>query len=139
MYLKQADLFWGMSQGFIQSITARAVKQEFKANDTIFKSDDAAKFFYVLIQGKVRLVLKQSGQQVYTSDRIGEIFGWSALIGRPDYAADVICEAPTLVLRFKKEDVTQLLENDAENAVLFYRQLAGALGNRLLQAYDLLV
>ena len=138
MYLKQADLFWGMSQQFIQSITAQAVKQEFQQDDMIFNADDPADYFYVLIDGRVRLELQSSGQSVYTSSRIGEIFGWSALIGRADYSAAVICEAPSVVLKFHREDVHRLLDKDTENAALFYKQLAGALGNRLLQAYDLL-
>ena len=138
MYLKQADLFWGMSQNFIQTITAQAVKEEFQTHEIIFKADDPAAYFYVLINGKVRLELEHAGQSVYTSDRIGEIFGWSALIGRETYSATVICEQQTMVLKFLKEDVHRLLDQDAENAALFYKQLAGALGNRLMQAYSLL-
>ena len=138
MYLKQADLFWGMSQNVIQSITAKAVKQEYQPGDIIFKADDPADHFYVLIKGRVRLELNASGRNVYTSDTVGEIFGWSALIGRAEYSATVICEQPTMVLRFHKAHLHRLLAQDAETAALFYRQLAGILGSRLLQAYHLL-
>lgn len=137
MYLKQADLFWGMSQNAIQSITAKAVKQEFQQGETIFKAGDPADFFFVLIKGKVRMELQPTGCEVYCSERTGEIFGWSALIGRIVYSATVICERQTIVLKFLKDNVLRLLDEDAENAVIFYKQLACALGNRLLQAYDI--
>lgn len=138
MYLKQADLFWGMSQDAIQRFTDSAVRQEFQKGDTIFATDDQADYFYVLIQGKVRMELQDSGHSVYSSDRMGEIFGWSALIGREDYSSTVVCEEPTKTLRFHKDSVNWLLVNDTTCAANFYKQLAKALGNRLLKTYDLL-
>ncbi len=138
MYLKQADLFWGMSQSFIQSLTANANKQVFQQGDVIFKAGDPADRFLVLIKGKVNLELEGSGDRVYTSDRVGETIGWSALIGRKTYSATAICEQETHVLMFDKEHVTRLLSNDAEDALLFFKQLARALGERLLQAYQII-
>jgi CRP-like cAMP-binding protein len=138
MYLKQADLFWGISQNVIQSITAKAVQQEFRTGDIIFKANDPADCFYVMIKGRVRLELRPAGQKVYSSDRVGEIFGWSALIGRKNYSATVICEQQTLVLKFHKDNIHHLLDQDAESAAIFYKQLARALGNRLLTVYELL-
>jgi CRP-like cAMP-binding protein len=138
MYLKQADLFWGMSQSVIQAITAKAVRQEFQPGDVIFKADDPADNFYVLIKGKVRMDLKSSGRSVYTSDQVGEIFGWSALVRKGSYASTVICEAPTTALCFNCDAICHRLEQDADSAAIFYKQLARALGNRLLSAYNLL-
>jgi CRP-like cAMP-binding protein len=138
MYLKQSDLFWGISQNVIQSITAKAVQQEFQKGDTIFKVDEPADCFYVLIKGRVRLELWTTGRKVYCSNRVGEIFGWSALIGRKGYSATVICDRQTMVLKFHKENIHHLLDKDPESAAIFYKQLASALGNRLLAAYQLL-
>jgi CRP-like cAMP-binding protein len=138
MYLKQADLFWGMSQSIIQAITAKAVRQEFAPGEVIFKAEDSADCFYVLIKGKVRMDLKSSGRSVYSSHQVGEIFGWSALIRQDRYAATVVCEASTTTLRFNCAAVCHLLEQDAESAAIFYKQLARALGSRLLSAYDII-
>ena len=138
MYLKQADLFWGMSQSVIQAITAKAVKEAFKPGEVIFSADDAADSFYVLIKGKVRMELLGSGRSVYSSDTVGEIFGWSALIRGGTYLASVLAETETLALRFNCHTVSQILEQDADSAAVFYKQLASAVGSRLLSAYDLL-
>ena len=138
MYLKQSDLFWGMTQDTIQKITDKTVKQEFQEGDIVFKADDEADFFYVLISGKVRMELEDSGHRVYSSDKTGEIFGWSALIGRSDYSTTVICEKPTMTLQFQRDHLHSLLEKDADCAANFYKQLARALGNRLLKTYKLL-
>ncbi len=138
MYLKQSDLFWGMSQDTIQKITNKTVKQQYQPGDTILKADDEADSFYVLISGKVKMELEDSGRGVYSSTRIGEIFGWSALIDREEYSATVVCEEPTVALKFPKDHVQNLLELDSSCSANFYKQLAGALGNRLLKTYDLL-
>jgi CRP-like cAMP-binding protein len=137
VYLKQADLFWGLSQGFIQTVTAIASKQEFGQGDTIFRAGEPAGYFFILISGKVQCHLDPTGKRVYASNRIGEIFGWSALIGQEKYSASIICEQPAVVLMLEKERINRLLAEDTESASIFYRQLAYTLGQRLLQMYQL--
>jgi CRP/FNR family cyclic AMP-dependent transcriptional regulator len=136
MYLKQADLFWGLDQNFIRSLTAEATKQSFQPGDTVFYVDDSADYFYVLIQGRIKLQAGDSGKRVYVSEQIGEAFGWSALIGRETYSATCICEQPTILLRFDKHHVSRLLDQDVESAAIFFKHLAGALGERLMQLYQ---
>jgi CRP-like cAMP-binding protein len=136
MYLKQSDLFWGLSQNFIRSLTSEATKQTFLPGDKIFCVDDPADFFYVLIQGKIRLMVGQPGQGVYISDQIGEAFGWSALIGRDKYSASCICDQTAVLLKFDKGHVLRLLDQDTESAAIFFKHLAGALGDRLLHLYQ---
>jgi CRP-like cAMP-binding protein len=136
MYLKQADLFWGLSQNFIRNLTAEATKQTFLPGDKVFCVDDPADHFYVLIQGKIRLMVGQSGQGVYIGDQTGEAFGWSALIGRDKYSATCICDQASVLLRFDKGHVLRLLDQDSESAAIFFKHLAGALGDRLLHLYQ---
>jgi CRP-like cAMP-binding protein len=138
MYLKQADLFWGLSQQFIQALTSEAIKQTFKPGEVVFRLDDPADFFYVLIQGKIRLEVGQVAQGVYVSDRTGEAFGWSALIGREKYSATCICDQASVLLMFEKGHVARLLNRDAESASIFFKHLAAALGDRLLQLYRMI-
>jgi CRP-like cAMP-binding protein len=138
MYLKQADLFWGLSQQFIQALTSEATKQTFQPGDIVFRLDDPADFFYVLIQGKIRLAVGQAGQGVYVSDRTGEAFGWSSLIGREKYSATCICDQAAVLLMFEKGHILRLLNRDAESASIFFKHLAAALGDRLLKLYQVI-
>jgi CRP-like cAMP-binding protein len=137
MYLKQADLFWGLSQQFIQALTSEATKQTFQTGEIVFRTDDPADFFYVLIQGRIRLEIGQAGQGVYVSDRTGEVIGWSTLIGREKYSATCVCDEATVLLMFEKGHITRLLERDPESASVFFKHLAAALGDRLLQLYQM--
>jgi CRP-like cAMP-binding protein len=137
MYLKQSDLFWGLSQQFIQALTSEATKQTFQTGEIVFRTDDPADFFYVLIQGRIRLEIGQAGQGVYVSDRTGEVIGWSTLIGREKYSATCVCDEATVLLMFEKGHITRLLEKDPESASVFFKHLAAALGDRLLQLYQM--
>lgn len=136
MYLKQADLFWGLSQDFIRHLTAEATKQSFLQGDRVFCAEDPADYFYVLIRGQIRLLVGPTDQRVYISDQIGEAFGWSALIGRGTYSATCICDQSAVLLRFDKAHVLRLLDQDPVSAAIFYKHLAGALGDRLLHLYQ---
>jgi CRP-like cAMP-binding protein len=138
MYLKQADLFWGLSQQFIQSLTSEATKQTFQPGEIVFRSDDPADFFYVLIQGRIRLEIGEAGKGVYVSDRTGEVIGWSTLIGREKYSATCICDQAAVLLMFEKGHIARLLERDAESASVFFKHLAAALGDRLLKLYQMI-
>ena len=87
MIIKQADLFHGLSHNFIKDLMAIAARESFNAGEIVFNSGDPAENFYILIQGCVQIRLGQQGPEVYTGNTIGEIFGWSSLIDRPDFSA----------------------------------------------------
>ena len=129
MIIKQADLFYGLNHNFIKDLMAIASRTSCVQGDVIFRSDEPAAHFYILIQGCVRLRLGHAGREVFTSCRIGEIFGWSSLIGRQTYSASAECiETATLL----KIDRQQFLSS----GLLFFKQLAAALGSRLIQLYE---
>jgi len=137
MYLKQTELFWGLNQNFIQSATAIATRESFDKDDCVFKANEPAIRFYVLIRGKIKLALPETEQVVYRSDCVGEIFGWSALLDRKTYSVSGFCEEPSVVLVYDQLRFRRLLEKDTESARIFFRQLACELGERLLSCYQL--
>jgi CRP/FNR family transcriptional regulator len=135
MYPKQADLFWGLNQNFIQTVTAIASKESFQQGDYLFHAGSQATHFYVLISGSIKLIIGESEQVVFQSDRVGEIFGWSALLNREEYSATGFCQQPSVLLMYDQEHFNRILEKDPESAFLFYRQLSRSLGDRLLETY----
>ena len=135
MYLRQSDLFAGLSHYFLKEVMNLAVRHAYDADELIFRDGDPADWFFILISGHIQLRLDEIGRIVYASDRMGEAFGWSSLIGRRGYTATAVCLAPTVVLKIERERFQQLLDGDEENGRLFYRHLSAALGRRLLELY----
>jgi CRP-like cAMP-binding protein len=136
MIIKQADLFYGLNHNFIKDLMAIAVRSSCLKGDVIFRSEEPATHFYILIQGCVRLRLGRAGREVFTSCRIGEIFGWSSLIGRQAYSASAECIEAATLLKIDRLQFQSILEKDLSSGLIFFKQLAAALGSRLIQLYE---
>ncbi len=103
--------------------------------DVLFREKDPALYFYVLLNGRVKLGVGESDQMVYDIRKNGEAFGWSSLIGRDRYSASAECIEPTKLLKTDSEKLKKELEEDPANGIVFFKQLAATLGNRLLESY----
>lgn len=135
MFIQQTDLFRGMDKDFVKEIYDLTGKQSFEEGDVLFHEGDQARYFYILLKGRLRLGTRDTGQVVHTVSRAGEAFGWSSLVGRTSYSASAECVQPTTLLQIDREDFQGVLEKDPTNGLLFYQRLAGALGERLITSY----
>ena len=72
MYLKQGDIFWGMSSECLKRINAISHKVSYDPGHRLFEEGDPAERFFSLIKGRVKLTVSGTGQTVYTVSRAGE-------------------------------------------------------------------
>lgn len=138
MYLKQSDLFNGMSAEFIKQVLNISFREQHDTGSVLFKGGDYPEHFYILIQGRVQLTFGESEKQVYIGSSRGEFFGWSGLVGRSAYSASGECLETTDLFKINQMEFSQLLHSEPETKCLFYKNLASALGNRLMQTYEFL-
>ena len=135
MYIKQSELLMGTSMDFIKRFMDISKMISHEKGDILFREKDPALHFYVLLNGRVKLGVGESGQMVYDISRNGEAFGWSSLIGRDRYSASAECIEASKLLKTDSEKLTKVLEKDPANGIVFFKQLAATLGNRLLEIY----
>ena len=135
MYIKQSELLLGTSMDFIKKFMDISQMVSHEEGDVLFREKDPALYFYVLLNGRVKLGVGESDQMVYDVKQNGEAFGWSSLIGRDRYSASAKCIAPTKLLKTDSEKLKKELEDDPANGIVFFKQLAATLGNRLLESY----
>lgn len=135
MIINQADLFYGLNHNFIKDLMAIASRTSCVAGDMVFESGEPAGHFYILVQGCVRLRVDPAGREVFNSCRVGEILGWSSLIGRPTYSASAECIESATLLKIDRQAFQSMLDNDHFSGMMFFKQLAAALGGRLIQLY----
>ena len=69
MYIRQTDLFWGLSQNVVNRVMGIAEREAFAQGDVLFRSDDAARHLFILAQGEVKIAMDDSNysHQVYPS------------------------------------------------------------------------
>jgi CRP-like cAMP-binding protein len=136
MRLKQSDIFGGLNPNVLKAIMAVGTRHAFEAGAFVYRRDDPADFIYILMQGEIRLRLGDEGTEVFAIANLGEVFGWSSLIGRERHTLSARCSRPSTVLKMDQARLTALIEKDPDSSTVFYRQLSRALGSRLLQVYD---
>jgi CRP-like cAMP-binding protein len=138
MYLKQKDIFRGINTSFVKKIMNISTTESHEHGDLLFQQGDPANQFYILLKGRIKLILGESGQAVYVVSHAGEAFGWSSLIGRETYTASAECMTEARLLRFEQEKILKILEKDPANGLVFFKRLADILGARLLHSYEML-
>jgi CRP-like cAMP-binding protein len=135
MFIQQSDLFHGMDRNFVKEVMDIAIKEAYEGGSLIFSEGDPANYFFVLLKGQIKLSLGETGQVIHVVSHAGEAFGWSSLVGREAYSASAECLAPTNLLKMDREKLQAIIDKDPANGVIFFKHLAGTLGNRLLQSY----
>ncbi len=135
MYIKMSDFFMGMGKQFTVEVLDIAEKLFQNEGDVLFHEGDPAKHFFVLLKGRLKLSLGETGPVVYMVRHPGEIIGWSGLIGRDRYSASGECMEETNLLKFDRDDFLDILKKYPENEALLFKRLAEMLGNRLLELY----
>ncbi len=135
MYVKMSDFFMGMGKNFTVEVLDISEKLSQEEGDRLFHEGDPANHFYVLLKGRVKLSLGDTGPVVYMVRHPGEIIGWSGLIGRDVYTASGVCMEPTNLLMFDRDRFLEILKTHPQCEALLFRRLAEMLGNRLLELY----
>ena len=135
MYIKMSDFFMGMGKKFTMEVLDIAEKLSQNEGDLLFHEGDEASHFYVLLKGRVKLSLGDTGPVVYMVRHPGEIIGWSGLIGRDVYTASGECMGATNLMKFDRNNFLETLKKYPRNEALLFKRLAEMLGNRLLELY----
>jgi CRP/FNR family transcriptional regulator, cyclic AMP receptor protein len=135
MYIKQGDLFRGVSISFLTKAMTLAQRGSCPEGGILFHRGESAAFFFVLINGAVELSVGEADRPVHIGRRIGESFGWAAFVGHDSYPATARCLTRIDFLRIRVDDFDVLLHAYREDALVFYKNLSKALCGRLMQSY----
>lgn len=131
--LGRMEFFREFTDEHLAKLTAISRIARFNAREQIFHEHDPAKSVYLIVSGKVSLVIcaPKIGCRQIAQATEGEMIGWSPLLGRPRLSdtATTMTEVEALVL-----DGAELLKVCDEDHDLGYRfmcQTASVLAERL--------
>lgn len=137
MFIKQADIFWGLDKGFIKNLMELSVKETHDRGTILFDEGTQADRFFILLKGNIRLGFGEDMDVIYNVTHAGEAFGWSGLVERDVYSTTAECTTDTILLRFDVSEVKDVVERHPLHGMMFYKKLAGMLGNRLIHTYQM--
>ena len=139
MIIREIDLFEGMSEEIEQELAGVMEVESYDSGAVIIKEGAAADDFYVLQAGAVNVKVAGAKQTTHVAIRPGESVGWSSLAGRDTYTASVECAEPSKLVKINKEKLDEVLRRHPSTGLLFYKRLAGLVGDRLLKCYQVVV
>jgi len=136
MDIQKADLLRGLSRDCMNAIMDIAIQESYGEGSYLFLRGDPAGCFYLLLMGRVKLHLGETGKIVHHVSRPGEIIGWSGLVGREAYSASAECTAPAELHKIEVGRLRKIMEKNPVDGFVFFKNLSKIMGDRLLQSYS---
>ena len=124
--LSKTRLFEGISEEKLLKIAHVVEKKTMSANSTVFRQGETGDSFYIMSSGKVR-VFRKSEEGVETDLSLlgpGDCFGEMALLTDQTRSAQVETLEKTRFFILTKDQFDQVLKNDPNISVAFFKQMA---------------
>ncbi len=139
MIIRELDLFGDIGDDIVEEMMGVMETRSYQAGDTVFREGDSADYFYILVTGAVNLYMGGVSNAAFSALKQGDAFGWSSLAGRGTYSATVECAEPSKLYRINKYELDRVLRRHPSTGMLFYKRLAGLVGERVISCHEKLV
>ncbi len=127
--LRSSSIFSSLNDDELGELAELSIERSFMSNEFIFWDGDAPEWFYIVAEGKVK-VLKHSSlgkEFIIAFFGPGEMFGEVAVFENKPYPASVQAVAETRVVGIKREDFLSFLTNRPQVALRIINVLGGRL------------
>ncbi|HDR00205.1 MAG TPA: Crp/Fnr family transcriptional regulator [candidate division WOR-3 bacterium] len=135
-FLKGVEGFRRLADEHIDLLVPLAKVRQVDAGTMIDVQGDPAERFYILVQGRVVVVLATDfgvsrNSYIVTSLGPGEMFAWSGMVGNLKYTAGGEAMTDVTVLEFNVAELEKAFEADPELGYHFMRSVARTVSSRL--------
>jgi CRP-like cAMP-binding protein len=136
--LPENPFFSGLSPEQLDLILPLFDRQTIPAASSIFKQGDTATYLYVVQRGSVTIQYKPyDGPMITLSHlQVGEIFGWSSVVGGETYTSDAITANEVEVLRLRGSALLTLCTDHPRAGSAILDKLAEAVSPRWTYARE---
>lgn len=137
--LRQSFIFSSLNDDELDELADLAIERSFAPNEFIFWDGDAPEWFYIVTEGKVKILkYSSSGREfIIAFFGPGETFGEVAVFENKPYPASAQAVVKTKVVRIKREDFLSFLLNRPQVALKIISVLAGRLRDAQSRLRDL--
>lgn len=130
--LKQSFIFSGLDDDELGELANLAIERSFMPNEFVFWDGDTPDWFYMVAEGKVKVLKHSSSGKEFTIAFFGpgEMFGEVAVFENKPYPASAQAVAETKVLGIRRQDFLSFLAHRPEVVL----RIISVLGGRLRDA-----
>jgi CRP-like cAMP-binding protein len=136
MFIRESVLFQDFDELNELEVSKVMIAESYEAGKVIYTDRHKAEHVFILWEGSVQLCFGQGGSIDFILTKRGEVFGWSSMVKREFYSVEAKCIKPTTVYKIPKEKLEALFAKNPKIGMAFYRNLAGAVVERLIANYN---
>ena len=142
--LEKVKIFNGLAEDHLKLISTKFQRETYPEGSVIFNQGDPAESLYVLLSGSVAIRFKPDDGEIIpvTDVHDGDVFGWSAALGRQAYTSCALATSASEMVCIKGKDLRELCTSQPEIGVVILERLATVIAERLknthAQVVDLL-
>jgi len=131
--LRQLPVFADVAERDLALLASMARRVQIEAGQQVFAQGAPAADLYFLIEGQVAIRYRPFDAETLTVSMItpGEVFGWSAFMGRANYTSSAIGREAGLALAVAGSDFRALCEDHPQTGILLVERLADVIAGRL--------
>jgi CRP-like cAMP-binding protein len=115
--MKSHDLFKALSFEAVDNVSTFSGTKSYDANEIIFEQRGYGSHFFVVLEGRVKLMLRTSdGESILVVARLenGDIFGISPILGFERYSTTAQCASQATVLAIEAKPFMTVLEQNSD-------------------------
>jgi CRP-like cAMP-binding protein len=136
--LELLPLFSGVDAQHLALLRPLFERVPFRAGTTVVDQGDPADFLYLVERGLLEIVFKPyDGEPItITHVGVGGLFGWSAVVGSPNYTSSGIAVEDLQTIRVRGSDLRRLCDENPEAGRVILDRLAGVVSTRWKDAHE---
>ena len=130
--LSQVSIFGAIEKDTLNRIIDQCEEIEYKSGEYIYQENDPATNIYVILAGKVRLVIHVEDEQLDLIEYgVGESIGETSFIGILQHSTTAIATEETKLLKLNREAMDRLYRHDINTFTILIMNIARELARRL--------
>lgn len=135
--LELLPLFRGLEEDHLALMRSLFERVKFAAGTTMIEQGATADFLYLVEQGKVAICYKPyDGERITLSHvEAGGLFGWSAVVGNPQYTSSGVAVEDVNAVRIRGSDLRRLCAEHPAAGKAILDRLADAVSSRWKDAH----
>jgi CRP/FNR family transcriptional regulator len=126
-FLRKSPIFSTLNPTELLDLSKYAIECSLEPNEFLIHEGDSCKYFYILVDGKLRIFLYSSlGKELtlITFFRSGDVLGPTSVFRDRPSSGSIQALTDTRVLRFKKEDIVSFILNHPQVSLEIIKVLA---------------
>ena len=132
-YLRSHGVFSGLEPAHIELLADHATEKVFGSGELLFRQDDSAENFYILIDGSIEVEVPSIMGPALVVQTLGkdDILGWSWLIPPYKWTFEAKANRESRLLVFDGKSLLRQCEKNTDFGYALMKRFAGLMSQRL--------